>query len=47
MADLRVNDIDSDLLFDLKMIALDNKKTLRELVLDVLTQFRNRKAKAA
>lgn len=47
MADLRVNDINPELLFDLKVIALDNKKTLRELVIEVLTQYRNRKARAA
>ena len=44
MADLRVNEVDQDLLFDLKVIALDQQTTLRQLVIDVLTAFRNRKA---
>jgi hypothetical protein len=44
MADLRVNEIDADLLYDLKVIALDQQIPLRQLVIDVLTAFRNRKA---
>jgi hypothetical protein len=45
MADLRVNDIDSDLLFDLKILALDEQTTLRELVVRVLTTYRNDNAR--
>jgi hypothetical protein len=37
MADLRVNKIPSDLLFDLKVMALDKQVTLRKLVIDQLT----------
>lgn len=45
MADLRVNDIDADLLYDLKVIALDRQITLRQIVIDILEQYRNRQAK--
>ena len=45
MADLRVNDIDRDLLFDLKILALDEQTTLRELVVKVLTEYRNNNAR--
>lgn len=41
MADLRVNNIDSDLLFDLKVMALDEQTTLRQLVIDILTDYRD------
>jgi len=37
MADLRVNAIPSELLFDLKVMALDKDVTLRKLVIDLLT----------
>ena len=45
MADLRVNEIDSDLMFDLKILALDEQKTLRQLVIDILTEYRNDNAR--
>lgn len=44
MADLRINEIDPVLLLDLKVIALNGQKTLRALVIEVLTEFRNRNA---
>jgi len=45
MPDLRVNEIDSDLMFDLKILALDEQKTLRQLVIDILTQYCNDNAR--
>ena len=36
MADLRVNDVPSELMFDLKVMALDGQTTLRALVIEVL-----------
>jgi hypothetical protein len=38
MPDLRVNNVESELLFDLKVMALDKQTTLRQLVIDLLTK---------
>jgi hypothetical protein len=38
MADLRINDIDADLLAKLKIAAIKAKKTLRQYVLDTMKQ---------
>ena len=40
MPDIRVT-LDSDLHFDLRVLALDKQTTLRQLVIDVLTKYRN------
>jgi hypothetical protein len=40
MPDIRVT-VDSDLHFDLRVLALDQQTTLRELVIAVLTNYRN------
>ena len=37
MADLRVNDIEPDLLLALKLIAVERKTTLRNLIFELLT----------
>ena len=42
MPDLRINQIDSELLFDLKVMALDKDTTLRQLVIDLLSSASTR-----
>lgn len=37
MRNLRVNNVTSDLIFDLKVMALDKDLSLRELVIEILT----------